>query len=176
MMFMKYFYLFFFLTLVKSDDPLHYAKEQLFNCFKNCGLRSNEIINSQDNFTSNFEILLINWSITILQSKSEDIILTVGNDMYKYVCEKGQYVNEAKMCCYKYAREVNTLKRTMELVNTPYEHLITDSSREKKVLPTLLHEQDMIVDLGYDPVDDDQIVVLSENTEAADYIMMERLY
>ncbi|XP_050530740.1 uncharacterized protein LOC126899683 [Daktulosphaira vitifoliae] len=176
MMFMKYFYFFFFLTLVKSDDPLHYAKEQLFNCFKNCGLRSNEIITCQNKFNGIFEGLLKILGKRILENNDEDFIKDLGNPLYDYVSQKCQSTDEVRACCDTYINEVIELKKVTNLCDLPYEHLITDLSSERKVLPTKLHEDDMIIEENYDPTKEFQILVLSENTEAAEHIKMEHYY
>ncbi|XP_050530748.1 uncharacterized protein LOC126899686 isoform X2 [Daktulosphaira vitifoliae] len=153
MIFTKYFCFFFFLTLVKSNDPIQQPKQNFLTCLINSGLNNNKIINSRNKFTRKFEKFLLKKSIEILR-----------------LDEQIQEVND---CCVIYGNELTDLKENKDLIDR-YEKLVCDWSNEDKNLPTVLREDNMTIDEGYELGDTCQIVVLTGDTEDTDRIKLDR--
>ncbi|XP_050530750.1 uncharacterized protein LOC126899687 [Daktulosphaira vitifoliae] len=173
MIFTKYICFFFFLNLVKSNDPIQQSKQNLLTCFQNYGLDNKEIINSQNKFTRKFETFLLNRSIDILRCDDYDEINDVANTLFKYIFQRGQHGNMLRNCCLLYANELTNLKKNKDLIE-PYENLVRDWSKENKVLPTVLREDNMTIDEGYELGDTSQIIVLANDTEDTDRIKLDR--
>ncbi|XP_050530749.1 uncharacterized protein LOC126899686 isoform X3 [Daktulosphaira vitifoliae] len=129
MIFTKYFCFFFFLTLVKSNDPIQQPKQNFLTCLINSGLNNNKIINEQ--------------------------------------------IQEVNDCCVIYGNELTDLKENKDLIDR-YEKLVCDWSNEDKNLPTVLREDNMTIDEGYELGDTCQIVVLTGDTEDTDRIKLDR--
>ncbi|XP_050530733.1 uncharacterized protein LOC126899680 isoform X2 [Daktulosphaira vitifoliae] len=173
MMFTKYFYFLFFLTLVKSNNPILPLKKALLNCFNYISMENDKIIKSPDEFTDTFENFLMRKSIEILLSSDENIITTVAKAISEYECTNCESIESTYSCCIAYAKKVDHLKHNNKYKNSSYESLVRDWSVGKtKVLPKLLRGNSMIVDEQYDPEESSEIVVLADNTEDTDHITM----
>ncbi|XP_050530747.1 uncharacterized protein LOC126899686 isoform X1 [Daktulosphaira vitifoliae] len=173
MIFTKYFCFFFFLTLVKSNDPIQQPKQNFLTCLINSGLNNNKIINSRNKFTRKFEKFLLKKSIEILRLGSKRKVKKIAKSLYEYVCKTDEQIQEVNDCCVIYGNELTDLKENKDLIDR-YEKLVCDWSNEDKNLPTVLREDNMTIDEGYELGDTCQIVVLTGDTEDTDRIKLDR--
>ncbi|XP_050530731.1 uncharacterized protein LOC126899679 isoform X2 [Daktulosphaira vitifoliae] len=144
-------------------------------------------MDSKKKFTPNFKKLLNQWNGVILQIVDENYTSKIGYSMANHICftfittgfnfttddDYDQCLIIAQSCCYSYVVNAKEIMNSIEIVKMPYDHLITAISKEKKILPKLLENDGMIMEPKDEPEEENQIVVLSKNTEDADYIKME---
>lgn len=146
-------------------------------------------------FTKVFEASLKSWTKRITKSSgsTESHETNVGYDMALSICGtfddtsfygsqegKGRCMIAALMCTNQYVNDIRDLHSNVaadsEKCNeNPYENLVLERTRAKKVLPTLLEKDGCeSSEIRYPPGGDAKIIVLKEDSDEADCIITDK--